>query len=156
MVKRFDLWFQDHFHKCTDSMLINKLFLNVLSFLFTIRQPYRILLVVVYVGFIIALSLLPPQHLPKVPLFPGMDKLVHFMMYFIFSVLLCWALRAEHNYYRLLFIIPATIGWGILMEYFQLSMHAGRSFSWYDVLSNSIGVVSGVLVYVPFSLRFRH
>jgi VanZ family protein len=105
-------------------------------------------LVVIYVGFIAALSLLPPQDLPQVPLFRGADKLIHCGMYFIFSVLSCWTLKTELKYSRLFFIIVGTVGWGILMEYLQLDMHRGRSFSWYDELANSIGVTFGILIYI--------
>lgn len=70
------------------------------------------------------------------------------MMYFIFSLLFCWALKTEKNYSRLFLIFAVTIGWGMLMEFIQLLMHAGRSFSWYDILANSLGVMTGVLIYV--------
>ena len=120
----------------------------MISFLVSIKQPVRILLLVLYVGFIAALSLLPPQDLPKVPLFPGADKMIHFMMYFIFSMLSCWALKTEKHYFRLLLIILATIGWGMFMELVQLEMHRGRSFSFYDMVANGLGVSVGVLIYV--------
>ena len=120
----------------------------MISFLLAVRQPVRVLLVVLYICCIAALSLLPPQDLPKIPLFPGADKIVHFLMYLVFSLLFCWALRTEKHYYRLFFIIMATIGWGMLMEFIQLAMHAGRSFSWYDVFANSLGVFVGILFYV--------
>jgi len=95
-----------------------------------------------------ALSLLPPQDFPRLPMFPHIDKLVHFSIYFIFSVLSCWALKTESNYFRLLFIIFTTGSWGIFMEYAQLIMHIGRTFSWFDVLFNCIGVLFGILFYV--------
>lgn len=120
----------------------------MISFLLAVRQPVRILLVVLYICCIAALSLLPPQDLPQIPLFPGADKIIHFLMYLVFSLLFCWALRTEKHYYRLFFIILATIGWGVLMEFIQLEMHAGRSFSWYDVFANSLGVFVGILFYV--------
>jgi VanZ family protein len=119
----------------------------MISYLLSIRQSVRVLLVVLYVGCVAALSLLPLQDLPQVPLFRGEDKLIHFMMYFGFSVLFCWALKVELNISRLFFVILVTVGWGILMEYLQLDMHIGRSFSWYDELANSIGVGFGILVY---------
>jgi len=117
-------------------------------FLFKVKQPIRILLVIFYVGCIAALSLLPPQDFPKLPLFKGADKVIHIMMYFIFAILFCWAVKTESNYSWLFLIIPVTIGWGIFMEYLQLKMHMGRSFDPNDILANSFGVVSGVLVYL--------
>jgi VanZ family protein len=99
-----------------------------------------------------ALSLLPPQDFPKVQLFDGVDKVVHFLMYFIFSILGCWAIKTEIHQSRIWFILPITIGWGLFMELMQLEMHLGRSFSWYDMLANSVGVITGILIYV-FSVR---
>jgi VanZ family protein len=108
---------------------------------------------VLYIGCIVALSLLPMQDLPHVPMFRGEDKLIHFLMYFGFSMLFCWTLKVELNYSKLFFVIVVTVGWGILMEYLQLDMHMGRSFSWYDELANSIGVVIGTLIYIIASRK---
>jgi len=120
----------------------------MISLLISVRQPFRFLLVILYIGCIAALSLLPPQDLPKVQLFHGADKVVHFMMYLILSVLGCWALKAEENRYGIWLIIPVAIGWGILMEVIQLELGSGRSFSWYDIIANTTGVVVGIIIYV--------
>ena len=120
----------------------------MISLLISVRQPFRFLLVILYIGWIAALSLLPPQDLPKVQLFHGADKVVHFMMYLILSVLGCWALKAEENRYGIWLIIPVAIGWGILMEVIQLELGSGRSFSWYDIIANTTGVVVGIIIYV--------
>ncbi|MBW8323406.1 MAG: VanZ family protein [Prolixibacteraceae bacterium] len=120
----------------------------MIAFLLSVKQPVRILSVVLYVLGIMALSLLPPQDLPKIPLFRGADKVIHFMMYFVFSILFCWALRTERHYSRLFFIVVLTIGWGVLMEFIQFSMRMGRSFSWYDISANSLGVLVGIVIYV--------
>jgi len=125
----------------------------MISYLLSVRQSIRVLFVVLYIGCIVALSLLPPQDLPEVPMFRGADKLVHFIMYFGFSMLFCWTLKVELNYSKLFFVIVVTIGWGILMEYMQLDMHMGRSFSWYDEMANSIGVVFGILIYILASRK---
>lgn len=119
----------------------------MISYLLSIRQSVRILLVVIYVGCVAALSLLPMQDLPQVPMFRGEDKVVHFIMYFGFSILFCWTLKTELNFSKLFFVLLVTVSWGILMEYLQLDMHIGRSFSWYDELANSIGSGFGILVY---------
>ncbi|HLN74732.1 MAG: VanZ family protein [Methylococcaceae bacterium] len=120
----------------------------MISFLLSVPQYVRFVLLVIYVGCIVALSLLPPQDLPQVELFYGADKLIHLMMYFIFAMLGCWALKAEENRARIFLIILVTVGWGIFMEFMQLEMHAGRSFSWYDELANATGVLTGILFYL--------
>ena len=127
----------------------------MITFLLRISQSVRFILVILYVGCIVTLSLLPPQAFPKLPLFAGFDKVVHFMMYFIFSILLSWAVKTELKYRRLFLIIPVTIGWGVFMEIMQLEMHLGRSFDIYDILANSTGVVVGVLLYVIVTRKFH-
>jgi VanZ family protein len=118
-----------------------------MSYILSIRQSVRVFFVVFYIGCIAALSLLPPNDLPQIELFTGADKMIHFTMYFIFSLLFSWTLKTELNYYRIFFIVLVTVGWGILMEFLQLDMHMGRSFSWYDALANTIGVAFGILIY---------
>ncbi|HEY3369816.1 MAG TPA: VanZ family protein [Prolixibacteraceae bacterium] len=119
----------------------------MVSFLLSVRFAWRYALLVIYVGCIMALSLLPPQDFPKVQLFQGADKVVHFLMYFGFAILCSWAFKAELNRSRIWLILPATIGWGFLMEVFQLEMHIGRSYSMYDMLANATGVTVGLLFY---------
>jgi VanZ family protein len=126
----------------------------MISFLLSVHQSIRFVLVIVYIGCIAALSLLPPQDLPQVQLFEGADKVVHFLMYLFFSILGCWALKAEENRSGIWLTLPVTIGWGMLMELIQLEMHAGRSFSWYDILANSAGVVVGIIGYQLIVSKF--
>lgn len=123
----------------------------MISFLLSVRLPFRYALVLIYVGLIMTLSLIPPQSFPKLPLFEGADKLVHIMMYLVFSVLSSWALKIELYRQRVWLIIPVIIGWGILMEFIQLEMRMGRSFSWYDILANTTGATIGILFYLLVS-----
>ena len=126
----------------------------MISFIFTTRQPIRIIFVLIYAMCIVALSLLPMRDLPQIPEFRGFDKLVHFTMYFIFSTLFCWALKAELNYLWLLLIIPVTVGWGVFMEFMQQRMHLGRNFDVYDMIANSVGVFIGLLLYLLIARKF--
>lgn len=127
----------------------------MITYLLKVRQPFRIAMVVIYVGCIAALSLLPMQDFPKVPTFRGMDKVVHLMMYTVFSLLFCWAIKTEHNYSRMFLVVLITVGWGIFMEFLQLEMHMGRSFSYYDILANFLGVLSGIVIYLLLSMKYK-
>jgi VanZ family protein len=109
---------------------------------------------IVYISCVIALSLLPPKDLPHVQLFEGFDKVVHFLMYFPLSALLCWNLKVELKNNRILIVFCIAVMWGIFMEYMQLIMHMGRSFSWYDELANFIGVVFGGFLYWVVTRKF--
>lgn len=123
----------------------------MISFLLSVRLFFRYTLVFIYLGCLVTLSLIPPRSLPKIPLFAGADKLIHVGMYLIFAVLSAWALKIEQYRWRVWLILPLTIGWGILMEYVQLEMGRGRSFSWYDILANTTGVIIGILFFVMVS-----
>lgn len=125
----------------------------MISFLLSVPQYIRFVLLVIYVGCIVALSLLPPTDLPQVVLFRGADKIIHLTMYLVFAMLGCWALKSEENRQRIFLIILVTVGWGIFMEFMQLQMHAGRSFSWLDELANATGVFTGILLYTLISYR---
>lgn len=120
----------------------------MISFLLSVRTSFRFALLILYVGCIMLLSLLPPQDFPKVRLFENADKVVHFLMYFGFSILSSWALKVEFKRSWVWLIIPATVGWGILMEICQLEMHIGRSYDLSDILANTTGVAVGILFYL--------
>ena len=120
----------------------------MISIFFAAPQWLRISLSLIYLGCIAFLSLLPPKDLPPVSLFEGADKIIHFCLYLGLSVLSCWSLHAELRniwYYR---VILFAIFWGILMEIFQGSMHIGRSFEYLDILSNSVGAITGILIFI--------
>jgi len=119
----------------------------MIAYLLSVRQYFRVILIVFYLSCIVALSLLPPNDLPQVKLFEGFDKIVHFLMYFPLASLLCWNLKTEQKGDRILWVIFGAVLWGIFMEFMQLTMHMGRSFSWYDELANFIGVTFGVVLY---------
>jgi VanZ family protein len=126
----------------------------MISYFIQVRQSTRITIVLIYLVCIAILSLLPVQDLPKVPVFRGFDKLVHFSMYFAFSFLFGWALKADHNYLWLFLIVPVAVGWGIFMEYLQLEMHRGRHFDLHDVAANSIGVCIGLLFFLLLACKY--
>lgn len=130
-------------------MLIQKLITTTLS----APAFLRILSAVIYCFCITAMSLLPPQKLPEVPLFKGADKLVHFMMYFILSFLLCWTFYSDKKKSRAWIVIGLSVTWGMLMEIAQFSMHLGRSFSWFDMVANILGIIFGILIYYFISVR---
>ncbi len=127
----------------------------MISLLFSIRQWLRITLSLIYLGGIAFLSLMPPDGLPDIPLFPGADKIVHTFLYLGLTWLACWSMHAEIRHIWYYLIILFSIGWGISMELFQLLMHMGRSFEYYDIAVNSIGTLMGALIYLLMAQQNR-
>ena len=119
----------------------------MISILFSVRQWLRITLSLMYLCCIAVLSLLPPNDFPKLPLFPGADKIVHLIMYLGLVLLACWAMHAEVKKKWYFIVTLFGISWGVLMEVFQYIMHLGRSFEFYDIIANSIGALFGVLIF---------
>jgi glycopeptide antibiotics resistance protein len=128
----------------------------MISILFSITQWLRITISLIYLICIALLSLLPPNDFPEIPLFPGADKIVHTCMYLGLTWLACWSMHAEIKRKWYYLIIAFSISWGIIMELFQLFMHLGRSFDFYDIIGNSLGTMIGVLIYVLMAQQKRN
>ncbi len=126
----------------------------MISFLLSVRRSFRVTFLFLYVLCVIALSLLPPSDFPKVKLFHGVDKVVHFFMYFPLSALLCWVFRAEQKKVMFFLMFVSAVAWGMFMEVMQLEMRIGRSFSWYDELANISGIISGTVLYWLFTRKY--
>ena len=77
-------------------------------------------------------------------------------MYLGFAWLACWSMHAENKRIWYYLIILFSISWGAIMEIFQFLMHLGRSFDLYDIISNSIGTLIGVLIYILMAQMKRN
>jgi VanZ family protein len=113
---------------------------------------FKITTTALYVLVVAALSLLPAGDLPKVPLFPGADKLIHTGMYFILSFLILWTFHAKNIARWKLYSF--VVGWGLLMECLQILVNAGRSFSFYDIVANVTGAIMGIALYKFLNTQF--
>ncbi len=82
---------------------------------------------------------------PKPALTASNDKLGHFIAYSVltFLILRSFVIR---NVNRLLMLLVFSILYGVLMEYGQRFV-PGRSFSIYDMIANTSGVLIGLLIY---------
>ena len=87
---------------------------------------------------------------------PGMDKIVHLVMYGVLCFLLFCAVEKSRKQYlkmqTLLLIILGSSAFGILMEVLQKTMTSVRNFDIYDIYANIIGVLLGFGVFI---LRFK-
>ncbi|MRM83692.1 VanZ family protein [Riemerella anatipestifer] len=83
-------------------------------------------------------------------LFQGIDKVVHFSMFFVLGFLFRWA-YPKASVYAYYFILVA---YAILTEIFQQVMALGRSAEWLDLLADTIGLVLAYYVYTKVLLLF--
>ena len=118
---------------------------------------FRHFLWIAWLLLLIILSLTPGNNLPdfSFELFE-IDKLVHFTFYFMLMILMNLGFRTKKNepYLKsivLIGVIGLFIGWSI--EYIQGEFILNRYFDYFDIVANSIGIVSGIIFYYKVSVR---
>lgn len=105
-------------------------------------------LAITWAVLIAVLSLVSLKSIPK-EYISGNDKVMHFIFYAIFVVLLSFAksksyFKMKHN----LFIIFIVIIYGIVIEILQGVITKNREADIYDAIANSLGAIVGfILVY---------
>ena len=112
--------------------------------------------------FIIYLSLAPASsfHNFNFNFIIPSDKIVHFFLYFSwYSIILHhFSVKRKAGILPFNFILKLAAflcSFGILMEILQLTLTSDRFFSFTDILANTIGIASSILIYRFFLYRFR-
>jgi VanZ family protein len=103
---------------------------------------------------IIIAVLLPGSTIPEVG-FGGVDKLVHFVMFFSWAIACRLDRKSHFNAW-----IAAVLGiaFSLLTEVLQI-MVEGRTFDAYDITADVVGLVAGLLLSKPIVSalsRFLH
>ena len=84
--------------------------------------------------------------MPKVDL-PGNDKTIHFLFYFVLTLLWYVALERKYKNRLLKFLIAgASVIYGIIIEILQGVLTQNRQADVYDALANSAGAFLALLV----------
>jgi VanZ family protein len=116
----------------------------------------RLFLAVLWLVIVAAALLTPGNNLPKVPLFPYADKLIHFGVFAILTFLwsrvgtidqqggLCWKKLLTN-------LLVFTIIFPILVEYLQMYV-PNRSFEIEDIIANLIG---GIIGFIGFIILYK-
>jgi len=89
-----------------------------------------------------------PRDIYRIPYF---DKIVHFLMYFTMAFFLMFEyyLHHKHKITHIVQILLIPLFWGAAMELAQLLLTNYRGAEWWDMLANSIGVVTAYFaVYI--------
>lgn len=108
-------------------------------------NQYKILFFIALICVFVA-SLLPNQAFVAIKAPSNTDKLIHFSMYFVLSVL---SVLAWGNTKKSLFIIALSlISCGFCIEILQGTHWIKRSYDIVDEIFNSIGVLAGLLIFL--------
>lgn len=124
-------------------------FFRLLTSVFQPFTPSLIWLITIAI-----LSGYPGNKIPK-SLFLHVDKLVHFGIYLVLSVLLCYTFynKSKSISFKIyLLIVLFGIFYGGFMEILQEYIFINRSGNWYDFFANAIGAIFGVVLF-PFILK---
>jgi VanZ family protein len=105
---------------------------------------------------ILIVTLIPGEAVPEVGIF-GIDKVVHFALFGMVMLLSSIGLKKWNDITSSStkpFLLTAlySIGLGILIEILQLFV-PGRSFSFADMIANSVGVGLGYLAFLFIQKR---
>lgn len=100
---------------------------------------------------ILVLTLSPGSTVPDVSL-EGLDKAVHFFMFGLLMFMLLHEIKRSQQVTQpglksVLWAFILSAGLGLIIEILQLYV-PGRSFSASDILADTLGVVSGYLIFL--------
>lgn len=104
---------------------------------------------------ILMLSLMPAGHLSGPEIIPHFDKLAHFGMYMILAVLLWRPWNEKRWLAPTVLIVMTTTLLGIAVEFMQHYLTADRYGSIGDVLANTSGSFTGLLIWMRLPLENR-
>lgn len=110
-----------------------------------------------YTAFILFLSL---ANLKKVDIvkFNASDKLYHTVCYAI--MIFMWSLYIVESFLKIqlkhkLILAGCIILFGIIIEYLQLFLTDYRSFDWWDIMANCLGVLIGSVTFLLIQKLFN-
>tara|TARA_B100000497_G_scaffold128104_1_gene173381 strand:+ start:1358 stop:1738 length:381 start_codon:yes stop_codon:yes gene_type:complete len=113
-----------------------------INLLMRIGHHYWLTLGCLWTFIVIYCSFLPADNLPEI-LFTIKDFILHFIAYLLIGFFFTLGTRSIFQLWILL-IIGFLLGLGI--EIFQPVLSIGRFFSFYDILSNTFGLIFGIIL----------
>lgn len=122
------------------------------------KNRFSLVITILFALLIFVLSVIPTDINGDTPsfYFPGMDKIIHALMYGIFTVLVLnqYLQKRPFRALSLLLLLVAVFSYSVLMELVQLYIVEYRSGDWKDAAANLSGIVFASL-FVFLVKRFR-
>ena len=115
------------------------------------RKPNYFFLALTWTIVVSFLSLAKIEGIEATIKFSNIDKMVHFVFYFLFYILWFLYFISKKNHPKLYWIILlGSIGFGIMIEVVQGLIGNNRTPDSLDVFANSVGAFCGLLVSIYF------
>lgn len=104
---------------------------------------------------------IPSYRVNKIKIFDFdyFDKVVHFLLYFVFSIILYFdllyykkMLKKKFNIFLYVLLIP--LFWGVLIEFIQYHFIATRKGSIYDIIANTCGILISLCTVLILRIYF--
>lgn len=109
-----------------------------------------------YTLFIAVICLMPMPQVSNAP--KDSDKVIHLLVYFIFTLIwfLYYFLRVKTENFNqsLIKCVGLALIYGILIEVVQEIATVSRSADFKDLIANSIGILTGVIVIITMKSQF--
>lgn len=109
--------------------------------------------VIAWAIFILILLGMPGDNLPE-PIWglKHLDKVAHFGLFFIFTLLLIFGLKKQYSYKKIRlnyapWVITFSIGYAFFTETFQVVIATGRNFEVLDAIMDMLGSGTGFVFY---------
>ncbi|MFI8378486.1 VanZ family protein [Leeuwenhoekiella sp. NPDC079379] len=110
----------------------------------------------IYTLFIAVICLMPMPHVSNTP--KDSDKLIHLLGYFIFTIIwfLYFFLGAKTKNFKqsLIKCVGLSLVYGMLIEIVQGVATVSRSADFKDLIANSIGILTGVILIFAMKSQF--
>ena len=110
-------------------------------------------------AFVLLISLLPADNTNKVMFidFPHIDKVIHFIMYFLLSLTILFDIysnKKKPTKIDALSVLSLVLIFSGIIEIIQELYIDSRSGSYYDLISNFIGLIFGFIIYRKYKIIF--
>ena len=96
-----------------------------------------------YIAIIFLLSSTPPSVVSSIQIY-GLDKIIHFVEYFILGIIFRSSInKLLSKYYFLVTLIP-------IIDEFIIQDYSGRNIDIFDFIANILGLIFGIFIFKRF------
>ena len=96
-----------------------------------------------YIAIIFLLSSTPPSVVSSIQIY-GLDKIIHFVEYFILGIIFRSSInKLLSKYYFLVTLVP-------IIDEFIIQDYSGRNVDIFDFIANILGLIFGIFIFKRF------